>query len=1066
MRGPPKKWLQGETVKRKPNKKEVRVYDVVPSTSGRSVTYNETDNSKKRRATAHLDRDDELILNREVQEQWEDDLPDAYNQEPIPDLLEVPDNDMVELEHMLDDVNEAFQPSQPHGKGQNAMLETWLHEWADFYLDEFYEHHGPPLGSCPWCKNDRIPVYSCDDCLSLPRFCNHCLLTRHATNPTHRISCWNGSAWSRVSLKNCGLTIVLGEHVSPCNQAVLRDFTLGDLTGLHDVRVAFCGCPNAPEQNLQLLKVHILPCSESVPSSGFTFACMRQFHFASTEAKMSVSRYHSILQRSTNNMLPHYTVDRFREFLRCTRMWTRLQDLKRSSAGNSQAAEAQELALRCPACPTQGFNHENEDIEPGLDQQISYDGSFQLVRKNKAYDKHDVCLSDGAMYWVPMQEYKDHLAAKKDDAYEQSTRGGECNNHRAANDTWVRRTGVAESGVGAVTCARHTFYMPQGMVPYFKGERFVYTDFAIASVLSLLLSEKASSFIIFYDIYCHWVKGFWQRLAAMMFPNIPDDIQEMVRGGVGKYHIAGHTDLCYARYSPNHMFGVGRVDAEGCERAWADLNLAARSSSEKGPGARIDSLNSCMQDWNWRKTINIVTFCLTKYKEAVRMARETAEEWHFFHSLLPHEVTAEWATWSTEPYQEPGSKIWKSVFISNEGASTSVTRTLMELNRLERQDDQTSRSEPGAEADKLEIPPALTAPAWISEGLEIELQQRRLIVDLESYGNQITDRQSLECFNRRSALSSRISRHRQSAAFFVDVMAGGSDDSGSLAEETDGQPERAVLYLPSRLGPKLMDAERSQKAKDYEYTLRRVTCLRALHRVKNHSIQKRNMLRGKAKHARGQTNTTRVQGMIDRMSRRVDMAAWEYGNCRGALRALGLKEHDKRTLRELKDRHVSELSKFLDLDRNLGQGYKTIPWIWQLTTAEPDAHIESVETAPNTPKGLVDIEKEVDDANRVEWFRGRERYKRWEEEALWLRREIASVILDFDRRAQVWNARASSDAGKRSMGYRAYSIRQRDAWTSLRQDALDRAKHMLTARPSMAICDRVISLFDVQSGEL
>lgn len=57
-------------------------------------------------------------------------------------------------------------------------------------------------------------------------------------------------------------------------------------------------------------------------------------------------------------------------------------------------------------------------------QQLSYDGSFQLVRKNKAFDQYDTCLSDGMKYWVDCQGYKDYLTARQDDAYKQSTRVG------------------------------------------------------------------------------------------------------------------------------------------------------------------------------------------------------------------------------------------------------------------------------------------------------------------------------------------------------------------------------------------------------------------------------------------------------------------------------------------------------------------------------------------------------------------------------------------------------------------------------------------------------------------
>jgi hypothetical protein len=37
----------------------------------------------------------------------------------------------------------------------------------------------------------------------------------------------------------------------------------------------------------------------------------------------------------------------------------------------------------------------------------------------------------------------------------------------------VHAAGVAESGVGAVTCAQHTFYLPKGVFNYFKGEQYI-----------------------------------------------------------------------------------------------------------------------------------------------------------------------------------------------------------------------------------------------------------------------------------------------------------------------------------------------------------------------------------------------------------------------------------------------------------------------------------------------------------------------------------------------------------------------------------------------------------------
>jgi hypothetical protein len=121
--------------------------------------------------------------------------------------------------------------------------------------------------------------------------------------------------------------------------------------------------------------------------------------------------------------------------------------------------------------------------------------------------------------------------------------------------------------------------------------------------MSMLMQEGAESIGVFYNIYCHWSKGFWNQAPSVLLPG--PGLTRPSNRGIPKYHLAGHTDSCYTRFSLNNMHGVGRLDAEGCERAWADLNQASGSTAEKGPGARIDSLNHCMQDWNWRKTIGM-----------------------------------------------------------------------------------------------------------------------------------------------------------------------------------------------------------------------------------------------------------------------------------------------------------------------------------------------------------------------------------------------------------------------------------------------------------------------------
>lgn len=73
---------------------------------------------------------------------------------------------------------------------------------------------------------------------------------------------------------------------------------------------------------------------------------------------------------------------------------------------------------------------------------------------------------------------------------------------------------------------------------------------------------------------------------------------------------------------------------------------------------------------------------------------------------------------------------------------------------------------------------------------------------------------------------------------------------------------------------------------------------------------------------------------------------------------------------------------------------------------------------------------------RVEWFRGRARYERWEEEEQILCREMASVVQTFDAAHKDWLSKADSDFAAFAAGYRAYCSQQSNMWCCLRDDAL------------------------------
>jgi hypothetical protein len=60
--------------------------------------------------------------------------------------------------------------------------------------------------------------------------------------------------------------------------------------------------------------------------------------------------------------MPHLHENRFREFLRTTRQWMYLQDMKREGVEESSTVAGCSLALHCPACPRMNVNYGVEDV--------------------------------------------------------------------------------------------------------------------------------------------------------------------------------------------------------------------------------------------------------------------------------------------------------------------------------------------------------------------------------------------------------------------------------------------------------------------------------------------------------------------------------------------------------------------------------------------------------------------------------------------------------------------------------------------------------------------------------
>lgn len=83
---------------------------------------------------------------------------------------------------------------------------------------------------------------------------------------------------------------------------------------------------------------------------------------------LSSQGYWNLLANQTNSLFPHKVPPRYREFMRVSRQWQHLMDLKRAGQGLEPPPNRLigDLSLRCPACPRPGSNYNLDDI--GLDE--------------------------------------------------------------------------------------------------------------------------------------------------------------------------------------------------------------------------------------------------------------------------------------------------------------------------------------------------------------------------------------------------------------------------------------------------------------------------------------------------------------------------------------------------------------------------------------------------------------------------------------------------------------------------------------------------------------------------
>ncbi|KAG8712927.1 hypothetical protein FRC09_019313 [Ceratobasidium sp. 395] len=833
----------------------------------------------------------------------------------------------------------------------NRHLQEWREKYAESYLPLFFARYAPPPSqSCASCQEVCDAFYKCRTCLVSSPSCGQCLADRHRQSPTHCIERFNDQFWETASLAELGLVLHLGHGGEPCPQKAASRVTVpvlvGDIHGFAHVNVGFCDCPGHETRGSQLLTVGLMPCTDNLPQSAFTLAMLDHLSVFTTAGKCSAFKYWTVLKRLTNTGFPGRVSDRYRELLQTLRKYNYLISRKRCGVTfqpHPLEKDPSDGGIPCVACPRPTYNFNESEISDPDELEYfrfwaSFDGNFRNPRKDKKIDPDDVCLTDGNAYFVAQEDYKKFI----DDLKTRGVRGG---------------------------------------------ERYAYGDYAVASFIHYITREGPLKIGLTYDIWCQWSKNLLTRAkdlpAGLRFPEWLDLV-----GGIPKFHLMGHKQSCKDRFSLNWMTFVGRLEGEGCERAWAYLNETAGSTSEMSPGFRHDTINYLMADWNYVKMIGMAVFLATKYKDALKGYEFQRAAFASLDACISATTRRAWLKLKLTAKEGPVG-VWTSVY--------STPSSNGKLQSLARKNQETESDSAHSLARKTGV------TQWIITGVELESEKKRLEEQRRTINALSTLRQKELFDDKCKALNERIILFREKRAKYMGQCEEPDHPDHQSAASTN--PEDAELGLPSAYSKATVHSAGLEKLGELEADIRCADCNDTLDRIRDLLGAKAVTLKYKHKN---HVKVTRAEAALQTHGENIRKEQWRYNNSRSALIRLGADEGDLNVYQKLQDSDLKYLKDFSEGESiKLGQKEVTIPWIWA---------------------GRSDIYKDEDTwlakTMKVEWFRARARFTRWEEELKLLKREMVMSYRSFKTYQSIWKFKAemcamdgASAAGKAQYAY-------------------------------------------------
>nr|GAT45487.1 predicted protein [Mycena chlorophos] len=720
----------------------------------------------------------------------------------------------------------------------------------------------------------------------------------------------------------------------------------------------------------------------------------KQFIIHAVTSKKSAYDYVKALVKLTNNSNPNSVPDRYKEFILACRVWRFLALQRRTGQALSFQIDHHYLnirrpgsmAVRCPACPEVSVNITLDALNNIPDDKrhiatlfVSADGNFKLQRKNKKEDPEDFALNDGNAYFVPTADYRHFVEVTKADVRVPEEEGV-CDHLRVIRTQNISKfKNCVINGVVAIVCARHGFYMPQGMVDLPNGEAYKLTDYALSYALA---EARYLRWIkLTYDIWCKYGIKLVPRFLEY-FPEMADIIAR-INGAIGKLHLPGHKAFCQKVYSLWFQPHVGHLSGEIVETGWAEHKLTGGSTREMNDGHRHDVIDGTSDHWNWEKTLRMPSTLLRDYRDAMSELRILADYWKAVDNRAHQEHAAEvreWAVMSVAP----------KINVPNKGDVISVFEATFQSA------EHTHRHN--------------TDAALIEALIELELEK----AELEKLIKENVSEKELRSSAEHKVRAARKAFYKKLVNIRSALLEREPRLGPHMKEVDFDHPEKAAILAPSEFDASQRTSLGLLGLAAVEFELRIEQGLEALRRLRQEIHMYNWTVDEKQAQVHGVGATTRAQAYLKALLGHIMAAGDAYRRSFKALQALGLPPTDTR----FQPRGQGGLKLMKP-----GRKQRAEPWFWHV--ARPSGQSKDQEKA---------WELEMD---RVQWFRARAAWQRATEEVEILEAELQRVPSRFERDRQIWTEIAEQELrmqNRDNTGWRAYAFRKAAMYERLRDE--------------------------------